>query len=156
MAFVIKTADAEKTFEARRQSILSLTQLFAQFGQQTVPLAMQLFGPAGLQMKAQAPDMWAFMARLLTGSCNLMEEVFKFFGEYNSKEFVPDLALIDKFLDTAQAIGATLGGAMAATGIPGQSGLGGQPGAAPGAVGGGLPLTPGAPTVPVAPIVNPQ
>jgi hypothetical protein len=130
MAFVIKTAEADKTFEAKRQSMLSLTQIFAQFSQQTIPLAMQLFGPTGQQMKAQAPDMFNYMARILTGSCSMMEDVFKFFGQYNAMDYVPDLSMIDKFLDAQQQIGATLGGAGAAMGLP-SGGVPGAPGAAP-------------------------
>jgi hypothetical protein len=133
MAFVIKTAEADKTFEAKRQSMLSLTQIFAQFSQQTIPLAMQLFGPQGMQMRAAAPDLFNYMSRILTGSCSMMEDVFKFFGQYNAADYVPDMAMMDKFLDAQQKIGAMLGGAGAVMGLP-------APGAPAGAGAAGGPL----------------
>jgi len=110
MSFIIKTSDVEKTFEAKKQALLSLTQLYSQWATQTIPLAAQLFTAQGLQMKAQSPDMWNYMARVLTGSSKLMDEVFGFFGQLNSKDYVPDMEMMDKMLDMAGQIGQQLGG----------------------------------------------
>jgi hypothetical protein len=110
ISFGIKTTEAEKTFEQQRQNIMALSQLFAQYGQQTIPLAMQLFGPQGLQMKQQAPDMWNYMAKVLTGSGKLIEQIFEFFGTKNTQDYIPDLSLLEKMMQTIGAVGQSFAG----------------------------------------------
>lgn len=128
MSFGIKTTEAEKTFEQQRQNIMALSQLFAQFGQQTIPLAMQLFGPQGQQMRQQAPDMWNYMAKVLTGSGKLVEQIFEFFGTQNTQDYLPDLSLIEKMMQTIGAVGQSFAGApQMPLGGP-QMNPGGQPG----------------------------
>jgi hypothetical protein len=110
ISFGIKTTEAEKTFEQQRQNIMALSQLFAQYGQQTIPLAMQLFGPQGLQMKQQAPDMWNYMAKVLTGSGKLIEQIFEFFGTQNTQDYIPDLSLLEKMMQTIGSVGQSFAG----------------------------------------------
>jgi hypothetical protein len=90
LAFHIRTSDVDETYEAKRQNMLSLTQLFSQYAQQVTPLALQLFGPEGQQMKQMAPEAWNHMLSIYTGSTKLMSEVFKFFGEEDPKRYLPD------------------------------------------------------------------
>lgn len=99
MKFMVRTTDADRTYEQQRMNLLSLTQVFAQFAQQTIPLAMQVYSPQGQQLAQQAPEAWGYMARVLTGSGKLTEEIFKFFGLYNSKDYVPDSKKLDDLLD---------------------------------------------------------
>jgi len=143
LSFTVRTTDAEKTFEQQRQNMMALTQIYAQFAQQTMPLAMQLYGPQGQQMMQTAPEMYKYMQRVMLGSGRLMEDVFKFFGVKDSQEYVPDQTMVDQLLDTLGSIGQSFAGASSVplggspTG-PGPAGAG-SPGGFPGAEGPGLP-----------------
>lgn len=99
MAFYVKVTDAERTFEQQRMNLMTLTQMMAQFGQQTVPLAMQMFGPQGVQMQQQAPELYNYMGRILAGSAKMMEDIFKFFNIYNTKDYLPDAERLDQMMD---------------------------------------------------------
>ncbi|NJL70758.1 MAG: hypothetical protein HC888_03690 [Candidatus Competibacteraceae bacterium] len=111
LSFTVRTTDADRTYEQQRMNLMSLSQLFAQFGQQSVPLAMQLFGPQGQQMKQAAPEMWAYMARLLTGSTKLMEQIFTFMGIPDTGNYLPDGDRLDKMTDMMQGMMTALQGA---------------------------------------------
>ena len=99
MAFNIRTSDIDQTFEAKRQNMLSLTQLFSQYAMQTTPLAMQLFGPEGQKIQQVAPDAYAHMLSIYTGSTRMMSEVFKFFGEEDPTRYVPDIRKYEMLQD---------------------------------------------------------
>lgn len=90
LSFTIRTSNVDETYEAKRQNILSLTQLYSQFAEQQTPLAMMLFGPQGAMMQQQAPDAYKYLLSIYVGSTQLMSEVFKFMGEDNPMQFVPD------------------------------------------------------------------
>lgn len=91
LSFRIRTSDVDETYEAKRQNMLSMTQLFSQYAQQVTPLAMQLFGSQGQQMKKMAPEAYEYMLSIYTGSTKLMSEVFKFFGEEDPGKYMPDI-----------------------------------------------------------------
>lgn len=99
MAFTVKVTDAERTFEQQRMNVMTLTQMLTQFGQQTIPLAMQVYGPQGEQMKQQAPELYNYMGRILAGSAKMMEDIFRFFNIYNTKDYLPDSERIDQMMD---------------------------------------------------------
>ena len=131
LSFTVRTTDAEKTFEQQRQNWMALTQIYTQWGTQTVPLAMQLYGPQGQQMRKSAPDLFLYMERLMLGSSKLMEDVFRFFGVKDTQEYVPDQQLMDQLLDSLGSIGQAFQGAGQIMGNPsmgGQPGMPGQPG----------------------------
>jgi hypothetical protein len=90
LTFSVQTTDIEKTYESRRQNMLSLTQLYSMFLKETTPLAMQLFGPKGQQMKQQAPELYDHLMQVYTGSCRLMEKIFEFFNEEDTQDYIPD------------------------------------------------------------------
>lgn len=90
LTFVVQTTDIEKTFESRRQNMLSLTQLYSMFLKETTPLAMQLFGPQGQKMKQGAPELYDHLMQVYTGSCRLMEKIFTFFNEEDTQDYIPD------------------------------------------------------------------
>ena len=143
LSFTVRTTDAEKTFEQQRQNWMALTQIFTQFATQTVPLAMQLYGPQGQQMLSQAPELFKYMERVMLGSGKLMEDVFKFFGVKDTQEYIPDQTMMDQLLDTLGSIGQTFAGAGALGGMAGPSALGG--GGAPALPGPGGAAPPGSP-----------
>ena len=102
MTFIVKTTEAERTYEQQRMNIMTLSQLFSQYAEKTVPLAMQLYGPQGQAMQQQAPELFNYMGRLLTGSGKLMESIFGFFGVQDTQNYVPDTEKMDKMLDMMQ------------------------------------------------------
>lgn len=99
LKFVVRTTEAEKTYEQRRMNVMTLSQLYSQYAQQTVPLAMQLYGPQGQQIKQQAPELWNYLGRILVGSGKLMEDIFKFFGTMDVNNYIPDSEKMDQLLD---------------------------------------------------------
>lgn len=104
MHFNVKTTDVEDTFESKRQNYLTLSQLFAQFAQQTMPLAQQILGPQGQQLQQQAPDLYAYMLSILTGSSKLMGEIFKFFNNEDESKYVPKLKKQEAILDIMRTL----------------------------------------------------
>lgn len=103
MAFLVKVTDAERTFEQQRMNMMTMTQLFGQFSQQSIPLAMQLYSPQGTQMKQQAPELYNFMGRLLTGNVKMMENIFRFFDIQNTKDYLPDSVRMDQTMEMMEA-----------------------------------------------------
>lgn len=91
MAFRIRTSDIDQTFEAKRQNMLSLSQLFTQFAMQTTPLAQELFGPMGQQMKQTAPDAYQHSLSIYVASTKMMRQMIEFFGEDDPDQYVPDV-----------------------------------------------------------------
>lgn len=99
ISFSIKATDAEHTFENQRQNRMTMSQLYSQYSQESMPLASQIFGPQAPQMLQMAPLLFKHMLRLYIGRSKLTAELFKFFGEGNPGDYVPDVEGLDKFLD---------------------------------------------------------
>lgn len=112
MVFTVKVTDAERTFEQQRMNLMTMTQLFAQYGQQVVPLAMQIYGPQGQQLQQQSPELYGFLGRILVGSSKILEDIFKFFNITNTKDYVPDSDKMDQMLDMMQSAIQGISGAM--------------------------------------------
>ena len=128
LSFTVRTTDAEQTFEQQRQNWLMLTQIYTQFATQTVPFAMQLYGPQGQQMMQQAPEAFKYMERIMLGSGRIIEQIFEFFGVKDTQEYVPDQQMMEQLLDALGSIGQSFQGAGL---LPGAAGPGLGGGAAP-------------------------
>lgn len=126
LSFTVRTTDAEKTFEQQRQNVMALNQMFTQWAEKTMPLAMQLYGPQGKQMLQTAPDLFNYMQRVMIGSGKLIEDTFKFFGIKDVKEYVPDQTKMDQMMDMIGAVGQSFLGAGELQGQAGSS-LAGTP-----------------------------
>ena len=129
LRFTVRTSDVEQTFEGQRQNLLTLTQLYGMFFQQTMPIAQQLFGPTGQQMMAMAPDLYKYMTQMYLGNCKLMEDTFRFFQETDTQKYIPDTKKQEMIIGLMQAMQSQTGGMGgqqgAGTGIGGQfAGLG--------------------------------
>jgi hypothetical protein len=144
LRFSIRTTDVEQTFDAKRQNVITLTQLYTQFFQTMMPIVQALFSPQANQMKMAAPDLYAYLVRMYVGKCKLMEDTFKFFNEQDTAKYVPDwkrFAMMQELQTAMQGNMNMLGGAVG--GQPGGGGpAGGPPGPGvqpgiPGGVGGG-------------------
>jgi len=117
MRFTVKTTEADKTYEQQRQNMLGLSQVFAGFADKTVPLVGMVYGPQGMQMKAQAPEAWGYLARILTGSGKLMERIFEFFGITDVDNYVPNTDVLDKTLDSMGGMAGMQGAFQAPGGM---------------------------------------
>lgn len=91
MAFTVNTTDIEQSFESKRQNLLTMTQLFAQWSQQTTPLAMQLFTPQGKQMQEAAPELYKHLLSTYMGATRMLHEVFEFFDEDDPSKYLPEV-----------------------------------------------------------------
>ena len=91
MAFTVNTTDIEQSFEAKRQNMLTMTQLFAQWAQETTPIAMQLFTPEGKQIQEAAPELYKHMLSVYMGATRMLHEVFEFFDEDDPNKYLPDV-----------------------------------------------------------------
>jgi len=110
IAFTVKTTDGDRTYEQQRMNLMTMTQIYSQYAEKTIPLVMQIYGPQGMQMKQQAPDMWAYMARILVGSSKLVDGIFKFFGIYDTENYVPNPDQLDKMVDMMKGMAQSFGG----------------------------------------------
>lgn len=99
LTFSVHTTDVEQTFEVKRQNMLTLSQLYMQYGQQMAPLAGQLFGPQGQQMMQQSPDLYQFLLSIYTGGTKLLANVFNFFGEDDDEAYLPDIRKAEMLQD---------------------------------------------------------
>jgi hypothetical protein len=99
LKFSVRTSDVEQTFETKRQNLLTRTQLSAMFFEQTMPVVQMLFGPQGMQIQAQAPELFKYLARIYTARCRMMEEAIRFFGEDDTGKYVPDYKRLEALLD---------------------------------------------------------
>ncbi len=80
LRFSVKTTEVEQTFEAQRQNVMTLVQVYAMFLEKLMPLAQSLGGNVARE----------FILKAFTGSSRLMEEVFKFFGKEDTSRYIPD------------------------------------------------------------------
>lgn len=93
--FSITTSEADQTEEAKKQKLLTLTQLYTQFGQQIMQM---LHGYLGIMTQYQMPQqqMMAlqkideYTKAFITGATKLIGDVFEKFGE-DSKELLPNV-----------------------------------------------------------------
>ena len=95
LALTVQTTDVEQTFEAQRQNILTLVQLFNMYIQQTLPLVMQLYNPNN----QLPPDIQAHFGRIFVGQSKLMYKIFKLFGEETPEDYIPSFERLEKLLD---------------------------------------------------------
>ena len=81
--FGVKTTEIDQTEEAKRQGLLTLTQLYVNYGQQVFQLAPLIFNdklPA--RMKETA-------LKFFTGATNMMEKILKYFDEEDVAKYLP-------------------------------------------------------------------
>ncbi len=108
LRFSVRTADAEETFETRRQNVLTLWSIYNVYQKQMIPLMMQAAagvpGPNG-QMQPLPQEVKEFILRVSTGSSKIMEKIFEFFGEDETGDYIPPTKLQEfafEMMDSAQ------------------------------------------------------
>lgn len=103
LKFEIYTTDIEHSFEVRRDTVVSLMQLTFQAQPQLVQLSQAVFGPAGMQLKAQAPEAWNQLMQIYVGSVNLLKEAYQFADFKNTENFLQDVSKWDKLIELMRA-----------------------------------------------------
>jgi hypothetical protein len=126
--FIVKTTDINRTDEARRQNLLTLTQLYAVYFKDIMQTMMMAYQP-------QVPaDVKGLAFRHFTGASRMMEKVLKFFGEDDTEKYLPDFRKAEMLLKAVNQMQGMQGGA----GGQGQLGPVGPGGPATGAVAGNV------------------
>jgi hypothetical protein len=123
LKFTVKTTEMEQTFEARRQNIMTLVQIYSMYLQRIIPLYQMMMSP---QMP---PPMKEFLMKAFTGSSRLMDEVFKFFGQEDTDRYIPNYKKMEDMLKILEMMRESVGG------MNGQQGMGGPQGTAGGGQG---------------------
>jgi hypothetical protein len=89
LRFSVRTSDAEQTFEARRQNVLSLWSIYSVWMNKMIPLMMQTYSGIPQKDGSMQPlpqPVKEFMVRTTVGSNILMGKIFEFFGEDETQE----------------------------------------------------------------------
>lgn len=149
--FTVKTTDINRTEEAKRQNLLTLTQLYAAYYKDITATMMQAFSPlppAGPNMPPQQlpPVVKTLLLRHFTGASRMMSKVLKYFGEEETDQYLPNFRKMEMLLNAldrqqggqlGQSMGAGQGGSPEAGNAFGGAGMGGgapAEGAAPSGV----------------------
>jgi hypothetical protein len=133
--FRMKTTEAENTEMARKQSRLTLFQLYSMYSKEIMQLLPIIYNP-----QAQVPpEIKQHAAKLLVGATNLLEDIFNDFGELQTNKYLPYIQHIEMMLRgidmmKAQVVGG-MGGVRANRGEVGPPAGGGQ---GVGPIGGGF------------------
>jgi hypothetical protein len=151
--FSVSTTDVQQTEMAKRQGILTLIQLYTQYGQQVFQLLPLIYSPQN-----QVPQpIKEVAAKFFVGATKMMDQVMEYFGEFDSTKFLPFVKNIEMMLEaldsaknqqlgglnvpgSSRPVGTQPRGGEGVGGPPSQSGVGNSsqvPSPPEGTVGGG-------------------
>lgn len=85
--FTVKTTEADKTEDAKRQFLMMKHQLMGQYMQQAMQVVQMLDTPQVQQM----PNMREFVAQMYVAQTKLMEESLALFDVENTDEYLPNV-----------------------------------------------------------------
>lgn len=145
--FTVKTTDAARTEEAKKQNFGMFTQMYDNYGSQVgqyVGLIVQ-----GAQIDAQIgfPFVQQFALKMISGKTKVMEAMIGFLDIGRPEDFLPDVSMIAQLGGQNGAGGATPGGSVTGAGVGAESTGMGQ--GTTGGMGGDSALPPGAGSAPV-------
>ena len=103
LKFSVRTTQMDQTFEVRKQNTLTLWQILGTFWEKTIPLLMQMENPQIPPIVKQA------MTKAYTGAARLLEQTFKFFGEQDTKRYVPDYEKLEVLNEIKEAMQGDIG-----------------------------------------------
>ena len=103
LKFSVRTTEMDQTFEVRRQNTLTLWQILSTFWEKTIPLLIQMENPEIPPLAKQG------MTKAFTGGARLLEQTFKFFGEEDTKKFVPDYKRLEILNQIQEAMQGDIG-----------------------------------------------
>jgi hypothetical protein len=94
--FSVKTTEINKTDEAKRQALLTLTQLYSMYGEQFFNLA---------NIALQMPQMQQYAMEFMEGASKLMKKIFESFGEEHTDQYLPyirDIEMMNEYIANAK------------------------------------------------------
>jgi hypothetical protein len=106
LKFEIYTTDVEHGYETRRETIMQLMQLTFQAQPQLVQLSQAVFGPQGMQLKAQSPDAWNQLLEIYVGSVNLLKEAYVFADFNDTENYLQDVSKWEKLIQVLREANA--------------------------------------------------
>jgi hypothetical protein len=149
LKFEIYTTDIEHNYQTRRDTMMKLMEMTFQAQPQLIQLSQALFGPQGMQLKQAAPMAWEQMLQVYVGSVNLLKEVYTFADFTDTENYLQDVSMLEKLIQTMRATNAQQMQSLDAVrnqggmngGIGSQTNPGGPagPGAGPAGAGAGNP-----------------
>lgn len=83
----VQTTPSNLTEEAKRQNLLTLTQLYTMFGEKMLQLASMIYTPD--QMSMMPPEVKEIATKFFIGSATMLERIFKFFSIDDVDDYVP-------------------------------------------------------------------
>jgi hypothetical protein len=98
--FNVHTTELENTKDAKRQNLLTLSQLYNLYGQQVfqlLPIAFNPNVPMEIQLTAK---------KFFVGATNLMEEIFEEFGEIDTDRYLPYVKNIEMMVQAIESMQA--------------------------------------------------
>jgi len=98
--FRVKTTDAEKTEDVRRQSILTLFQLYITGGEKLLQLAGMIFSPQA-NLPQEVKDV---AVKFYIGGTKLLDEIMEFFGEDDRSDFLPYIKNLEYMMETIESM----------------------------------------------------
>jgi len=98
--FKVKTTDAEKTEDVRRQSILTLFQLYITGGEKLLQLAGMIFSPQA-NLPQEVKDV---AVKFYIGGTKLLDEIMEFFGEDDRSDFLPYIKNLEYMMETIDSM----------------------------------------------------
>ena len=98
--FKVQTTEAEKTEDARRQSILTLFQLYSMGGEKLIQLAGVIFNPQ-MQLPPEAKE--AAM-KFYIGGTKMLDQIMEFFGEDDRASYLPYIKNLEFMTEAIEAM----------------------------------------------------
>jgi len=98
-AFTIKTTRPEETEEAKRQGLLTFSNMYMVFGQQMFALLPWVFGPDIPGQPPVPPAIKEVAAKFIVGGGKMMDGILKHFGFEDTTGYVPDMREIELMLE---------------------------------------------------------
>lgn len=95
----IRSTDQAKTEEARKQQVMTLTQLYTMYGQQVFQLLPMIYG----QQNQVPPPVQAVAAKFFIGATKLIDRVFNLMDHPETEDYLPYIKDIEMMVDAMDA-----------------------------------------------------
>jgi hypothetical protein len=95
--FRVQTADVEQSEEARRQSKLTLVQLYTMYGQQIFQIVPMIYN------QQVPPPIKEVATKFFIGATKLMEDIFQSFGTRETDDYLPYIRDIEMMVQAIEA-----------------------------------------------------
>jgi hypothetical protein len=97
--FQVMVGAVEAQEGAQLQALQMGAQIYAQWAQQTAPLAQMVLGPQAVQMQQQAPDVFRHFASVYVGSTKFLENTLRLAGIKDFTMYTPDVSKLSYLVE---------------------------------------------------------